>query len=75
MVRTITLKHGNHSLPQRFEPFYDGGHIVAENGYATVPAEDETHLHVLMLRGYNLTAEGQRLFDFNDLRAYIARSK
>jgi hypothetical protein len=67
----ISLRHSNHRLHQRVEPFYDGI-AVAIDGVITIDSSELTHLQAAYFRGYNTTMDGRRLHGFTDLDAYVA---
>jgi hypothetical protein len=67
----ISLRHNNHTLPNRVEPFYDGI-TVAVGGVITLDSSELEHLRAAYFRGYNTTMDGKRLYGFTDLDAYIA---
>lgn len=70
MSKTVTLKHALHTLPERYEFFYDG-QAVAKDGLLTLPVENISQVRAAFFRGYNLTADGERLVTFTDLDEYI----
>ncbi len=69
----ISLRHNNHTLPQRVESFYDGL-AVAVDGVLTLDSSELTHLQAAYFRGYNTTMDGRRLNGFTDLDAYITET-
>lgn len=70
MSKTVTLKHALHTLPERYEFFYDG-QAIARDGLLTLPVDNVNHIRAAFFRGYNLTPEGERLVTFDDLDNYI----
>ena len=74
MSNTVTLKHAFHTLPERYEFFYDG-QAVAKDGLLTLPVDNVNHIRAAFFRGYNLTTDGERLVTFADLDEYIAQSQ
>lgn len=70
MSKTVTLKHSLHTLPERYEFFYDG-QAVAKDGLLTLPVDNVNHIRAAFFRGYNLTTDGERLVTFDDLDNYI----
>lgn len=71
MSNTVTLKHVTHTVPARYEFFYDG-QAVARDGLLTLPAEQVSHLRAAFFRGYQLTQDGRRLASFQELDQYVA---
>ena len=74
MSNTVTLKHVTHTVPARYEYFYDG-QAVARDGLLTLPAEQVSQLRAAYFRGYQDTPEGKRLANFQELDEYIEKSR
>ena len=74
MSDTVTLKHALHTLPERYEFFYDG-QAVAKDGLLTLPVDNVNHIRAAFFRGYNMTPDGERLVTFDDLNRYIAEGQ
>ena len=73
-MNTVTLKHVLHTMPRRFEPFYDG-HTFAIDGVVTLPRENVNQIRAVFHRGYRLTVDGRWLNTFQELDSYIAQSE
>lgn len=71
MGTTVTLRHGTFKGRRTPVHFYDG-HLFAEDGLLTIPANKDRWIKTAFYDGYNLTPEGERLWNLEALRDYVA---